>query len=249
MPTRTPLAAGCAIVFIALVALGILGVIGFFSIGGLIKVHEQSALMARAQPVDATIVSAEVRRDVVRHTSSTRSRSTSTTTITYIPEVRYSYAIAGAEHTAAQVYTFPRNGAESWARSVVAQFPPGAQVTAYADPAHPGRAFLIRAWVPDPYRLVYTGAGCFAILTSMAALATFYFPRISNHIALVGACISFAVIAYAAAHYWTHVGFASSTRDWLALGALATPALPFLSLLLAKGWRRKFGAAIKAARE
>lgn len=249
MSTRSNLLPfGCALGFIGLVALGIFAVICFFAIGGLIEVHKQSALMARAQPVDAVIVSADVRRDLVRHTSSTQGRSTSTTTITYVPEIRYTYAVAGAEHTSTQVHTFPQNGTEPWAQSIVAQFPPGTRVTAYADPAHPDRAFLIRAWMPDPYYLVYTGAGCFAILTSMGVLATFFFPRISKRIAIIGAPIGFVFIAYAAAHYWTHVGFTSSTPDWLALGALATPALPFLALLLAKGWRRKFGAAIRGAR-
>lgn len=249
MPTSTPVAAGCALVFIGLVALGILGVIGFFAVGGLIEVHTQAALMARAQPVPATIISSDVRRETFRSSSSTGGRHTSTTTVVYLPAVTYTYDFQGGPHESDDVYTFPRNGSDSWAQGVAAQFPPGAKVTAYADPAHPERAFLIRAWVPDPYYLVYTGGGCLAILTSMAALATFFFPRISKRIAIIGAMMSFAIIAYAAAHYWIHVGFAATTPDWIALAALAAPLLPFGAVWLAKGWRRKFGAAIKAARD
>ncbi|KAA0212901.1 MAG: DUF3592 domain-containing protein [Leptolyngbya sp. PLA3] len=241
MPKRSsPLAAGCAFAFIALVALGILGVIGFFTVGGLAEVHKQSALMARARPVDATVIASEVRRETFGSSTSTGAQHTSTTHIVHVPVVTYSYQFQGTPHQSDDIYTFPRNGSEAWAQRIADGYPPGSPVTAYVDPAHPERAFLVRGWVPDPYYLVYTGAGCFTILISMGVLATFFLPRLSKRIAIIGAPVGFIFIAYAAAHYWMHAGFTSSTPDWIALGALATPALPFLALLLAKGWRRKF---------
>lgn len=247
-PESANRAFGCAIAFIGLVALGIFSVICFFAVGGLIEIHKQSGLMARAVPVEATIMSSDVRRETFRSSSSSGGSHTSTTSIVYLPDVTYSYAFGGATHQSDDVYTFPRNGSEPWARRVADQFPPGTTVTASADPAHPERAFLIRAWVPDPYYLVYTGAGCFAILVSMGVLATFFFPRVSRRIAMIGAPIGFVVIAYASFHYWIHVGFAAAAPDWIGLGALATPLLPLGAVLLANGWRRKFSAAAKGAR-
>jgi|SRR6476469_4075829 len=60
-------------------------------------------------------------------------------------QLQYRYAVQGRGHVSDQIwFGDPYCGAWSGARDVATQFPVGAHVTAYADPAHPERAVLVR---------------------------------------------------------------------------------------------------------
>src|SRR5690242_10487385 len=99
-------------------------------------------------PVDAQIVSAEVKRHSGKHT-------------TYSPEITYRYSVGGRMYTSSQVFTVSQSSARSWAVDIVNRYggetkgnlPEFAErkATAYADPEDPSDAILVRGYSFVPY--------------------------------------------------------------------------------------------------
>lgn len=130
--------------FIALVIpLGI-----FFSIVGCMEIASQHSRITGFTSVRATIVSVELRRAGSK---------------TYKPIVRYKYEVEGQVFSCDKVFPLPDDGAKSWARGVIAQFPVGDEVDGWYDPERPREAFLIRRYSFFPYGMLLIGMFCCAI--------------------------------------------------------------------------------------
>ena len=120
------------------------GFAGMFLYVGAMQFWQQRRNLARAEPVDALIVHSAVKVSKTRDTDQRVGFSNSTTS--YLPEVRFKYAVAGAEYTSERLYPsiIERGyGSESEAAEVLAPFPLQAKVRAHVNAAHPDQAFLI----------------------------------------------------------------------------------------------------------
>ena len=111
---------------------------------GAMQFWQQRRNLAHAEPVDVLIVHSAVK---VSKTSDTDQRvGFSNSTTSYLPEVRFKYAVAGTEYTSERLYPsiIERGyGSESEAAEVLAPFPLQAKVRAHVNAAHPDQAFLI----------------------------------------------------------------------------------------------------------
>lgn len=120
----------------------------------------QAWKMKHFQPVDAVIVSTEIKK----HNSGKRT--------TYSPEITYSYEKDGKIFTASGVYPISESRSSySWVRKTVSMFPQGQKTTAYIHPQNPGKGFLIRQWSFFPYffitfPLIFIGLGLCALFMS-----------------------------------------------------------------------------------
>ena len=120
------------------------GFAAMFLYVGAMQFWQQRRNLARAEPVDALIVHSAVKVSKTRDTDQRVGFSNSTTS--YLPEVRFKYAVAGAEYTSERLYPsiIERGyGSESEAAEVLAPFPLQAKVRAHVNTAHPDQAFLI----------------------------------------------------------------------------------------------------------
>jgi hypothetical protein len=111
-------------------------------------------------PVEARIVSAEVRRHSGKKT-------------TYSPEITYTYRYADHDYTSSQVLPVSENSSYAWAENIVNRFGgpthdlPGLEVhrskaIAYVNPDKPEEAILVREYSFMPY--------IFTLLTGLASL-------------------------------------------------------------------------------
>ena len=65
---------------------------------------------------------------------------------TWEPMVRYAYQVQGTDYQSRQVLPVEYSSSEAWAARVARRFQVGQRVTAYHNPRHPERAFLVREW-------------------------------------------------------------------------------------------------------
>lgn len=103
----------------------------------------QRRLMATAVPVDAVILSAEVKTTRSADTDSRPLRDNSTTSHT--PEVRFAYTFGGVRYESDQLYPTIIQRAYASAESAaedIREYAPGKNVRAYADASAPERGFL-----------------------------------------------------------------------------------------------------------
>ncbi len=62
----------------------------------------------------------------------------------YQPNLTYQYAVAGKLYTAHAIHGHQRVGTRPWAAAILHHYPPGAEVQAWYDPAHPHTVLLVR---------------------------------------------------------------------------------------------------------
>lgn len=117
-------------------------------------------------PTPATVLSAriEMRRSNHRGTAPT-----------FAPIVTYRYTVAGHAYTSDRVTPLSESRGEEWASGIISRFAPGSAATAWYDPGHPDRAYLVHEWSALPV---------FFILFPLAALL---FVRWASRRGLVGA--------------------------------------------------------------
>lgn len=118
----------------------------FMYIGGS-QALEQDRKIRTFQPVQAVVLST----DIVEHVSRNKNGSKS---YSYEPVVSYQYEVQGLRHQSRTVLPIKENSSHAWASGIVAKFPVGSKVQAYADPSNPGDAFLIRVHSYTPYLFV-----------------------------------------------------------------------------------------------
>ena len=238
---------GCALAVIGSIMLGFLVMIAIFGAIGVTHMYRQSDLMERAVETPATIVSSEV-REVRTSTGGTRTtgggmhRSTS---ITYAPQVTFTYEYAGVPHQSERVFIVPTNGQRSWANEVLREYPDGAAVVAWVDPNAPDEAFLVRRWGLSPYAMMLAADVLLGFLMSMVSFILLLFPRLSTGAALIGLVGWLILPLWAGLHYWTNAravdaGFA--TPEIVGTVVLVLSPLPLLTCLLGKRLRRKYAA-------
>jgi hypothetical protein len=114
----------------------------------------QHRLVTSAQPVDAVVL--ESRDELVRTKKST----------TRYAHVRYRYAFDGRDHESTQLYPSALY-VDDPTDDLLAQYPAGARVTAWVDPAAPSRAFLLRAHSFLPYAIVLLAGPIFALAAGL----------------------------------------------------------------------------------
>ncbi|MHC4476905.1 MAG: DUF3592 domain-containing protein [Planctomycetota bacterium] len=109
---------------------------------GLLDIVAQHKKIAASKPVQAEVISAEIRPVF----SKDKRKKVST----YKPLVTYTYRVSGKKYTCNKVTPIAKSG-RRWAREVVRDYTPGKTVTAYYDPDEPGEAFLVRQYFFEPY--------------------------------------------------------------------------------------------------
>lgn len=117
---------------------------GLFLAIGLSMILAERAVLARAVPVTAQVVAAQVESTTSTSSSGSAHGGQRTTTI-FLPRVRYLYTYDGKDFEGTAVYaTEVGQGDMLRAAEVVSRYPPGTTVTAWVDPDDPSRAFLER---------------------------------------------------------------------------------------------------------
>src|SRR5215212_2320569 len=120
------------------------GFAAMFLYVGAMQFWQQRRNLAHAKPIDAVIVHSAVKVSKTRDTDERVGFSNSTTT--YLPEVRFRYAVAGTEYESERLHPSiieQSYGSELAAAEVLAPFPLEARVRAHVNTAHPDQAFLI----------------------------------------------------------------------------------------------------------
>lgn len=117
----------------------------------------QRTILSAARPVEATITRSEVLES--RSIDSDRRTLRDNSTMSYRPEVRFTYEVEGKSYESDQLYpTIIVQGYASRdsAAAELIPFPLGAKVSAHVDPAHPDKAFLIaqRSAAPTVFIIV-----------------------------------------------------------------------------------------------
>jgi len=132
----------------------------------------QRRIVATAQPVQATILSARVVSTKSSDTDTRTLRDNSTTTHT--PEVRFSYTIGDVRYESDMLYpTIIQRGyasVESAEEELVA-YQPGAVVQAFADSSLPERGFLRLEKSNNPVWFMVAGGLSFALLGAIYRFA------------------------------------------------------------------------------
>lgn len=73
---------------------------------------------------------------------------------TYGPVLKLRYLADGMPAEGEGLLAIEMSSSEGWAKEQLAPFPVGARITAWADPAHPERAFVVREASVIPYVLI-----------------------------------------------------------------------------------------------
>lgn len=119
----------------------------------------QRRLLAHARPVDAIILRSEVIVSKSADTDHRLGRDNSTTS--HRPEVLFRYVIDGTTRESDMLYPnviVQGYASAEGAAAVLKPFPLDATVTAYVDPAHPDRGFLIRQGGAGPVVFMVVGS-------------------------------------------------------------------------------------------
>lgn len=125
---------------------------------GLTELTAQRRLMATAEPIDAVITRSEVIRSESSNTDRRLLRNNST--VSYTPEVRFEYILAGRIHESDMLrptIIVQAHASRESAAEELAAFPIGARVKAWVDPADPERGFLIKERSAGPVVFVVLG--------------------------------------------------------------------------------------------
>ncbi|WP_227133878.1 DUF3592 domain-containing protein [Halorubellus salinus] len=144
----------------AVVLMVVFGLV-FAGVGGYLYVEERRAI-ENSEPVDATVVSAEVVVETDRDSDGDVTRS-------YRPDVVYRYEVDGESYEGDNVIPGPGSVSkgQGWANRVVDEHPPGANVTAYVDRDDPTTAFLVKER-QTLFHAIFVGVG---LVTSLAGVA------------------------------------------------------------------------------
>src|SRR5688572_9129643 len=127
-----------ASILLYLFAAGMLGV-------GAWQAFKQQTMIRSAVPVEAQIIT-PAPTVKVQTSGSGRRRST-----TYTPVIHYRFTIDGQTRTSHNIFAYKNSTSQSRANQLVAEHRIGRRVTAYASPADPSVAFLLREWLFEPY--------------------------------------------------------------------------------------------------
>ncbi|MFI4898737.1 MAG: DUF3592 domain-containing protein [Phycisphaerales bacterium JB059] len=216
---------------ISLIGLGLGVIAGIFVAIGVRETLHQSRLIREAQPVEATVLAAEV----IRSSTSQGTGSSRTTSTSFFPSVEFRYERAGQTRTSDRLWAVGQGGDAAWAEAVIQRYPPGTVTSAWVDPDDPGFAFLEKRWTVGPYIMVFVGSFGLGFLISLVAGATFPLPRVALGVMLVGVGAWALAPAWAYAHYLLYANPSGHPPAWLAF-ALAPY---FLGVLLPIWiWRR-----------
>ena len=128
----------------------------------------QRKIVATAEPVDATILSAKVVSAESVDTDASLNRDNSTTS--YTPEVRFEYGFRGVRYESDLLY--PSIIQQGWASQAsaaeqIAEYEVGANVIAYVDASLPERGFLKLESSSGPTWFIIIGVICLALLAML----------------------------------------------------------------------------------
>ncbi len=145
------------------VAVGLVSMLialSFIALGGYMffGYYQQTA---NAQPVDATVTSAEVVQSYDADQN-----------VVYRPSITYEYTYNGETYTGDSVYIDDNQvSSQSRANEIVGEYETGSNVTAYLPPDNPDNAYLIKAGIPWRY-FIFPAIGLFVLLLSIGKVRT-----------------------------------------------------------------------------
>jgi Protein of unknown function (DUF3592) len=125
---------------------------------GITQLAQQRRNLAHAEPIEAVVVKSEVFASTSADTDPRLLRSTSTTT--YRADITFRYTVSGQTYESDRLYpsiivqTF---ASHADAAAMIKSFPVGATVRAFADRAHPERAFLLKESGSGPVVFIVLG--------------------------------------------------------------------------------------------
>lgn len=111
------------------------------------EARRQHRVVSTYQPVQATVLSSEVKRWESDHHVAH-----------YDADIRYRFEIKGRTYQSSQLAPLSTYGSEEWANSMVARYKPDHPCEAFYDPADPSQAVLLRRYVFSPYQETLQGA-------------------------------------------------------------------------------------------
>ena len=121
----------------------------------LLMMGVQVAPLATWVPTPATVVSTAI---------GTRGNDNSAS---YQPVVTYRYTVGGTPYLSNRVSVITESASRKWAQSVIDRYPPGASVTAWYDPKHPGNAIVDHHMARIPF--IMMGIGLVMVLLVLFA--------------------------------------------------------------------------------
>ena len=143
----------------AIIVFIIFGGFGLMMLGVGVKQHfEQKRLLANARSVEVEIIQSEVFVSTSRDTD--RGSSSSTSTTTYRPDLKFRYLVGGVKYESDRLYPtiIVRSFASrESAAEVLKPFPVGAKVKAFVDDTQPDKAFLIAQAGAGPIVFIIIG--------------------------------------------------------------------------------------------
>lgn len=113
------------------------------------ELYDQHAKISSFQPVEATIVSAEIKIET--------GTGKQANTLYYWPDIEYEYEVDAQLYRCERVYPADFSMSEKRAERIVEMNRPGQRATAYYDPDDPQEAFLIRQYRYTPALMAQIG--------------------------------------------------------------------------------------------
>ncbi|MBN1346408.1 MAG: DUF3592 domain-containing protein [Phycisphaerae bacterium] len=114
---------------------------------GTYLVHRQHHKITTCRPVEATVLSTDIKVTQSRNSDGRTSTS-------YQPIVVYRYEVDGRTYTCDAVTPLAESASRSWANEIVNKYKKGREVTAYYDPKEPAEAFLEKQYSFFPYMFI-----------------------------------------------------------------------------------------------
>jgi hypothetical protein len=199
----------------------------FFVYQGLSSMYFQVRLNTNVVSVPATVISSEVRQ-----TTTNAGPEAGSATTSYWADVEFTYEYKGQTRKSGRVWPVDEGGREAAMRSVVEQYPPDAQVTAFVDQENPDLAFLEKRWSSLPYVFVCVGSLPAVFFTALGiVLAGWKRPSIALLCGLIIGVLVIFVILLTGEHYFRHVP--AGEQEWWAWLVLASTCVVTLGLLAA----------------
>jgi Protein of unknown function (DUF3592) len=154
---RNPTVTALAMVFV-------LVILGFGTVNLLGDINKLKRAHGTFLPVDAKVISSEVEKHVYH--------GRRVLSVSYVPHIEYAYTVNGRSYRSLRYY-YTAIGTRSFAeaKAIVSQYPPGATVRAWYDPASPADSVLDNG-PPREGLMLLIMAPFWAFGIALASLAT-----------------------------------------------------------------------------
>lgn len=154
-----------------------IGVAGLFILGfGLWRLARGARTRGWHTVPGTVLTSNTIARRVQRLRSEDESEEAPEMQTLYLPEVKYSYCVAGREYTGDHVRLFELQiSNQEAARSVAARYPQGASVTVHYNPADPSQAVLEPGSGASAWMILAAAFGCFFVSAGLGLFVRWLF--------------------------------------------------------------------------